>query len=148
MKETQDSPGWPLSRLYEFISGPADKKRPWDEVRTLFLEGAMLRMVVRLEDGSEKLREWKLDEFARDAGEFYSQEGFWEKEISRRVERFGSIAHVFSTYESRVKDPGGPPVMRGINSVQLIRGKDRWLITSVVFQTEQKEIPIPAEYLK
>lgn len=148
MKQTQDSPGWPLSRLYEFISGPAGKKRPWDEMRTLFLDGARLRMVVRLEDGSEKLREWTLDEFARDAGEFYSQEGFWEREVSRRVECFGSIAHVFSTYESRVKDPDGPPAMRGINSVQLIRGKDRWLITSVIFQTEQKEIPIPPEYLE
>ncbi|MGD9140521.1 MAG: hypothetical protein PVJ42_03185 [bacterium] len=148
MKEAQDGPEWPVLRLYEFISGPADKKRPWDEMRTLFLDGARLRMVVRLEDGSEKLREWTLDEFARDAGEFYSQDGFWEREVSRRVERFGSIAHVFSTYESRVKDPDGPPVMRGINSIQLILGRNRWLIASVVFQTEQEEVPIPPEYLK
>jgi len=148
MKEAQVGPEWPVLRLYEFISGPADKKRPWDEMRTLFLDGARLRMVIRLEDGSEKLREWTLDEFARDAGDFYSQDGFWEREVSRRVERFGSIAHVFSTYESRIKDPEGPPVMRGINSIQLIRGRNRWLIASVVFQTEQEEVPIPPEYLE
>jgi hypothetical protein len=147
MNETPDNPAWPLLKLYELISGPAGKKRQWDEVRTLFLEGARLRMVVRLEDGTEKLREWALDEFARDAGEFYSQDGFWEREVSRQVERFGSIAHVFSTYESRLKDPVGPPLMRGINSVQLIRGRDRWLIASVVFQTEQEGVPIPPEYL-
>jgi hypothetical protein len=146
MKQMPDSPEWPLIKLYDLISGPADKKRPWGEIRTLFLHGARLRMVVRLDDGSERLREWNLEEFARDAGEFYSQDGFWEREVSRQVERFGSIAHVFSTYESRVKDPDGPPLMRGINSVQLIRGKDRWLIASVVFQTEQEGVPIPPEY--
>jgi hypothetical protein len=147
MNQVKNSPEWPLLRLYELISGPAEKKRIWDDIRTLFLDGARLRMVIRLEDGTEKMHEWTLDEFARDAGEFYKQEGFWETEIASRVERFGSIAHVFSTYESRVKDPGGPPAMRGINSAQLIRGKDRWLIASVVFQTEQEETPIPPEYL-
>jgi hypothetical protein len=104
-------------------------------------------MVVRLEGGGEKLREWTLEEFARDAGEFYSQDGFWEREVARRVERFGSIAHVLSTYESRIKDPDGPPMMRGINSVQLIRGMDRWLIASILWQTEQEELPIPQDYL-
>jgi hypothetical protein len=147
MTRVENNPEWPLLRLYELISGPADKKRIWDDIRPLFLDGARLRMVVRLEDGTEKMREWTLDEFARDAGRFYEQDGFWEQEIASRVERFGSIAHVFSTYESRVKDPGGPPVMRGINSVQLIRGKDTWLIASIVFQTEQQEVPIPPDYL-
>lgn len=147
MDDATNGPEWPLLRLYELISGPADKKRSWDEIRTLFLDGARIRMVVRLEDRSEKLREWTLDEFTRDAGEFYSQDGFWEQEVARQVERFGSIAHVFSTYESRVKSPDGPPLMRGINSVQLIRGGDRWLIASVVFQTEHSEAPIPPEYL-
>jgi hypothetical protein len=147
MHNETNGPEWPLMRLYELISGPADRDRPWDEIQTLFLDGARLRMVVRIEDGSEKLREWTLEEFARDAGEFYSQGGFWEREVARRVERFGSIAHVFSTYESRVKSPDGPPLMRGINSVQLIRGRDRWLIASVVFQTEHCETPIPPEYL-
>lgn len=146
MKKAPDNPEWPLLRLYELISGPADKSRPWEEIRTLFLDGAVLRMVVRLEDGTERLREWTLDEFARDAGEFYSREGFWEQEVARKVERFASMAHVFSTYETRLADPDGPPRMRGINSVQLVRGGSRWLIASIVFQTEHEENPIPDEY--
>lgn len=146
MNKGPNSPEWALLRLYELISGPADRRRPWDEIRTLFLDGAVLRMVVRLEDGTEKLREWTLDEFTRDAAEFYSGEGFWEQEIASRVERFGSMAHVFSTYESRLGDPDGPPRMRGINSVQLIRGSDRWLIASIVFQAEHEDNPIPEEY--
>lgn len=146
MKKAPDNPEWPLLRLYELISGPADKARPWDEIRKLFLDGAVLRMVVRLEDGTERLREWTLDEFARDAGEFYSREGFWEREVARKVERFASMAHVFSTYETRLADPDGPPRMRGINSVQLVRGGNRWLIASIVFQTEQEENRIPDEY--
>lgn len=147
MNEARRSPEEPLLRLYELISGPAGQKRPWDEIRTLFLDGARLRMIVTLDDDSEKLREWTVDEFAREAGEFYSQDGFWEKEIARRVEHFGSIAHVFSTYESRVGAPGGPPAMRGINSVQLVKGQERWLIASIVFQTEREGSPIPPGYL-
>ena len=147
MNQARQGPEWPLSRLYELISGAAEEPRPWDEIRTLFLDGARLYMVVILDDGAEKLREWTVSEFARDAGAFYSQDGFWEREISRRTERFGSIAHVFSTYESRVGSPDNPPAVRGINSVQLIKGPDRWLIASIVFQTEQEGTPIPSEYL-
>lgn len=147
MESKEASPEWPLLRLYELISGPAEHKRLWDDVRPLFIEGASLRQVVRLDDGSERMREWTLDQFCRDAGEFYSQDGFWEKEIAREVERFGNIAHVFSTYESRINDPASPPLMRGINSVQLILSGERWLIASIVFQTEHDGLPIPPEYL-
>jgi hypothetical protein len=142
-----EGPEWPLLRLYELISGPAECRRPWDEIRRLFLEGALLRMVVMMDDGSYKMREWTIDEFAQDASGFYAEKGFWEKEISRQVVQFGNIAHVFSTYESRLKGPDGPPAVRGINSAQLIRGKDRWLIAGIVFQSEHEETPIPPDYL-
>jgi hypothetical protein len=74
-------------------------------------------------------------------------EGFFESEIHRRVERFGAVAHVFSTYESRhARDE--KPFVRGINSIQLVRDGKRWWIASVVWDTERPDNPIPADYQK
>jgi hypothetical protein len=50
---------------------------------------------------------------------FFEKEGFYEKEIARRTEQFGNIAHVWSIYESRHNENDPEPFMRGINSTQL-----------------------------
>jgi len=141
------APEWPLLRLYELISGPGDHERPWEEISSLFLPEARIRMEVADEDGSVRSFDWSADEFARDATEHYRRAGFWEREIARRTDFFGNIAHVFSTYESRVGKPDGPPVARGINSVQLLRREGTWRIAGIVFHIEKPATPIPDEYL-
>lgn len=142
------APEWPVLRLYELISGPSDYERPWDEFFSLFLPGARIRMEIRKEDGSVRACDWSPEEFAREAAEHYSRAGFWEREVARRTDTFGNIAHVFSTYESRVGDEKGPPSARGINSVQLLKRDGRWSIAGIVFHIEQPGTPIPGEYLK
>jgi len=73
--------------------------------------------------------------------------GFYETEIARRVEQFGQIAHVWSTYESR-HDLGDPePFMRGINSIQLFNDGKRWWIVSIYWQHESAGYPLPEKYL-
>ena len=75
------------------------------------------------------------------------QQGFDEKEIARRTEHFGRIAHVWSTYESRY-DPNDPePFMRGINSFQLFNDGKRWWILSAYWQHESAQHAIPEKYL-
>jgi hypothetical protein len=75
------------------------------------------------------------------------QRGFYEKEVARRTEQFGQIAHVWSTYESR-RDPSDPePFMRGINSFQLFNDGSRWWILSVCWQHESAKQAIPEKYL-
>jgi hypothetical protein len=79
---------------------------------------------------------------------FFEKEGFYEKEIARRTEQFGHIAHVWSTYESR-RDPNDPePFMRGINSIQLFYDGKRWWILSIYWKQESPDAPIPEQYLK
>ncbi|MGI9626796.1 MAG: DinB family protein, partial [Longimicrobiales bacterium] len=60
---------------------------------------------------------------------------------------FGAIAHVWSTYESRVGSLESDPVGRGINSVHLLHQNGRWRITSLVFQIERGTEGIPGRYL-
>lgn len=117
------------------------------EIASLFMPEARLHMEQTLEDGSIKRGDWSVEDFAKEAGDYYSQNGFWEEEIARQTERFGNIAHIFSTYESRVGDPASPPVMRGINSVQLLYRDGHWYITSIVFHTEGHDTQIPPGYL-
>jgi len=78
---------------------------------------------------------------------YFAEHGFYEKEIARRTEQFGRIAHVWSIYESR-QNPGDPePFMRGINSIQLFCDGSRWWIVSIYWQQESPEYPIPEKYL-
>ncbi len=142
----KNAPERPVLRLYELISGPADYDRPWDEIAALFLPGARLRLEQVRDDGTLRTGDWSVEDFAADAAEHYRQNGFWERETARKVDRFGNIAHVFSTYESRIGDPASPPVVRGINSVQLLFRNGRWQIAGIVFHMEQPSTPIPPEY--
>ena len=47
------------------------------------------------------------------------EHGFMEKEIGREVISYGTITHVFSTYEILAAPDAPEPAARGINSLQL-----------------------------
>ena len=78
---------------------------------------------------------------------FLKRDGFWEREIARRVERYGNVAHVFSTYESRVKSPDTQPFSRGINSIQLVTNGERWWVVTILWDFDRPGNPIPPQYL-
>lgn len=137
-----------LAALYDVISGPADAERDWDRMRSLFFPGARLIPTGPQREGSgNAARVWTVEEYIERAGPQLMQNGFWETEIARTTERFGAVAHVFSTYESRIETPDSDPVMRGINSIQLFDDGNRWWILSVLWDNERPDQPIPAGYL-
>ena len=74
------------------------------------------------------------------------QGGFYEKEVHRETQRFGNIAHIFSTYESRIK-ADGPVIARGINSIEAFWDGKRWWIASAIWDEERADNPMPKEYL-
>src|SRR6267378_7156022 len=123
-----------ISAVYDVISGPAGKKRDWDRERSLFIPGARLIPTATVPGKTDvDLAPLVLDVegYIARVEPLFEKEGFYEKEIARRIEQFGRIAHVWSTYESR-HDPSDPaPFMRGINSFQLFNDGKRWWILSV-----------------
>lgn len=146
------SPESAVQSVYEAISGPAEKDRvrDWNRLRSLFLPGARLVLVRwTSHDGGEEevVRAWDVDGFIEAARGFYQASAFHEHEVGRRVERFGNIAHIFSTYESRVAPTDSVPVARGINSVQLVRSEGRWWIAHLVWDIERPHNAIPEAYL-
>ena len=135
-----------LGALYNVISGPAAEERDWDRMRALFFPGARL---IRPAPGVTVATAPAMDRrgYIERAGPQLMKNGFWETEISRTTEQFGSVAHVFSTYESRIETPDSDPVMRGINSIQLFDDGRRWWIVSVLWDNERPDQPIPEPYL-
>jgi hypothetical protein len=131
-------------RLYDLISGPAEQERNWEAVQDLFHPEAVLRSELTLPDGTHQSGRWTPAEFAAAGAEEYRKDGFWEREVARRVEEYGNVAHVWSTYEARVGSLDAPPAIRGINSVQLLRKGGRWWITGLVFQVESGAGDIPS----
>lgn len=151
-REDVGSPVAVVQAVYGSISGAAevDGPRDWDRFRSLFLPDARLVLVRwgNAEEEVEILRTWDVEDFITAARGFYHDSAFYEHEVSRRVDRFGNIAHVFSTYESRAGSEQGEPVARGINSVQLVRAEGRWWIAHLVWDVERPANPIPEAYLR
>ena len=141
-----------INAAYDVISGQAGKKRDWNRERSLFLPGARLMPTVMEPAATvskQKLGPQMLDVegFIKRSASYFEKNGFFEKEIARRTEQFGQIAHAWSTYESRHKADDPEPFMRGINSIQLFYDGNRWWIVSIYWQHESLEHPIPEKYL-
>ncbi len=135
---------------YDVISGPPGKQRDWERERSLFYPGARLMPTATVAGRNNvELAPQILDveSYIARVEPLFAKSGFYETEIARRVESFGSIAHVWSTYESR-RDPSDPePFMRGINSIQLFNDGRRWWVLSIYWQHESTQQPLPKQYL-
>jgi len=134
-----------VKAYYEVIPGPPGQPREWSRDRSLYPIDVRF---VEVEDKNGKIetRTMTHQQYVdRVDGELVGK-GFDEREIHRVTERFGSIANVFSTYESR-RTREGPVIARGINSLQLFHDGARWWIASATWQDETAAHPIPKSYL-
>jgi len=137
-----------LKSLYDVISGPAGQKRDWDRFRSLFYDQARLIPATRPAEGPPRARVLDVEGYVTRASGNMSSNGFYEKEIARRVDQFGSIAQVFSTYESRHAADDAKPFARGINSIQLYYDGTRYWIITIFWDAERADNPLPAKYLE
>ena len=139
-----------IAATYDVISGPAGKKRDWERERSLFWSGARLiptATVPGRNDVDLAPLMLDVDGYIERVEPIFAKSGFYEREIARRVEQFGRIAHVWSTYESRHNPNDAEPFMRGINSIQLFDDGNRWWILSIYWQHESSQHPLPEKYL-
>jgi hypothetical protein len=141
------SPEAIVAAVYDVISGPAGQKRNWDRMRTLFVPEARMIPTGKRPTGESTRRVLTVEEYIINSGPFLEKDGFFEKEIGNRTEQFGNIVHVFSTYESKRAAADERPFMRGINSIQLWYDGKRWWIITILWQSENKDTPIPEKYI-
>jgi hypothetical protein len=137
-----------LAALYEVISGPAGQPRDWPRFRSLLVPNARLMPTRPRAGGGTDVSIWSADDYIRAAGPGLETNGFFEREIHRVTEEFGSVVHAFSTYESRrTANASETPFARGINSIQLLKDGGRWWVVTIYWQAERPDTPIPAKYL-
>lgn len=136
-----------VTALYDVISGPAGQKRDWDRLRSLFHEEARMLPLGPVR-GSKGVAPSLLlpEDYVRRAGPSLEKNGFYEQEIHRRVERFGHLAHVFTSYEARATLDDEKPMFRGVNAIELVRSGGRWWITSLAWEQEREAGEWPARY--
>lgn len=140
------SPDAIIKALYDSISGPAGQPRDWDRFRSLLIPGARLIPSMRRTPGATTPVVWSAEDYIAGAGPGLEKSGFFERELHRTTESFGSVLHAFSTYDSK-RTPDGQPFARGINSFQLYNDGTRWWVVTIFWDAESADKTIPSKYL-
>ena len=136
-----------IKAYYDVVTVKKGEKVSYQRDSCLHVPNALVGSAQKGKDGKVNLKLITLKQFHHASDAFLEKDGFWEKEISRKVENFGAIYHVWSTYETR-NVANGPVIERGINSIELYFDGTRFWILSWIFDNESKEQPIPEKYLK
>ena len=121
-----------IHTAYALISGRAGEPRDWGRWRTLHAPGARLIAIENDDNGEPFAHVMNPDEFIESRSPFFAQSSFFEWETAREEKRYGALVQVWSSYEA-AHEPGGHPIRRGVNSIQLWHDGARWWILSVAW---------------
>ena len=133
----QEAIGAVLDEMYAMISGPKGP-RDWSRQRKCFLDQARQIRTWVDEQGRPAMKMMDLNEYAGDTSPFFEANDFYEVETSRRIDLFGNIAHVWSSYEARKSPDEADTERRGINSIQMFRDADLgWRIVHMIWDNER-----------
>ena len=134
-----------IAAVYDVISGDPGVARDWNRFRNLFKAETRLIPTRKSPQGEVTLQALTPEEYVT----LFSSRiptGFFERELHRTTETYGTISHAFSTYETREKKDG-PVTNRGINSIQLYHDGKRYYIISIFWCSEAMGFPLPEKYL-
>jgi hypothetical protein len=128
--------------LYDIVSGPANSAHDWTRLERLHAPGAIITPTQHRSSMAFAAAPQALSQFIALNKRLFANQGFHEREIFQRVQRFGHIAHVWSGYETR-EHPNGPVQQSGINSFQLLNDGQRWCVLSATWDTGTSDHPMP-----
>jgi len=147
-----------IASLYDVISGPAGKPRDWDRFRSLFLPDGRLGVVRPESPASPAAKDAPArkgdaifltpDMYVQRDDPYFKAHGFFERSIANRVEEFGNLIEVWSTYESRHEEKDSQPFTRGVNSIQIVHAQGRFWVASILWDDERPGLTLPEKYLK
>lgn len=119
-----------VNAVYDVISGPAGP-RDWARFRALFAPGAQMAAYRK---GTALTMTPEV--YTVKSSVYFDKNGFFERPVETRIDRFHDIAFVASHYESRHDKSEATPFARGANHFELIRSGDRWVVLSIVWEEE------------
>src|SRR6185312_8339467 len=123
------------------ISGPADKDRAC--LKALLIPEARMMFVSLGTDGAPTYALQTLDDWITRV-RVHGHGLLEEKQLKFRIERYGNIAQLWSSYGLH---SDGKQVARGINSIEAIKESGGWRVTSIMVQAESAAAPLPKKYL-
>lgn len=136
-----------INALYEVISKEKGGQRHWKQFKYLFHPDAHLIPAGQTKDGLSMAQFMTPNEYIKSSSKWLLENGYVEKEIHRKVDAFGNIAHILSVYEAFYSTKNKTPFMRGVNSIQLFHDGKRWWIINLFWSHETSKHPIPKTYL-
>ena len=133
----QEAIGVVIDEMYGMISGPAGP-RDWSRQANCFLPEARQVRTWADEQGQPQMLAMGLADYRENTTPFFMANPFYEVETSRRIDLFGNIAHVWSSYEARTSPDAADVERRGINSIQLFRHAELgWRIVAMIWDNER-----------
>ena len=135
-----------VATLYDVISGEPNTPRDWDRFRNLFKPETRLIPTRKTETGDLTLKTLTPEDYVQLFTTRITT-GFFERELHRTSETYGTVTHAFSTYETKERKDG-PVTNRGINSIQLFYDNHRYYVINIFWCAESMGFPLPEKYLK
>ena len=133
-----------VDNVYTALSFGDGKQPNADSIKNCFIEKAQL--INFIADTAQIL---SIDDFIK-AFKNYTQTSkinfYKETEIFGRTEQFGNIAQRISSYKTFANNTDVVSE-RGVYSFQLIKTPNGWKVSSIIWDVEDKNLPVPKYYL-
>ncbi|MET6992043.1 hypothetical protein, partial [Sediminicola arcticus] len=131
-----------INAYYDVVSGSSTD--PWEFERDKYIHSKNA-VITRLDENG-KAESHTLEAEYIPIG-LSPKEDFYEKELKRKVSKYGNIAQVWSAFEIRT-DPKTESNIKGLNSIQLHYENGRWYIDSWTCEMESEKNNLVTEFLK
>jgi hypothetical protein len=135
-----DAPDAAVAALWNALSNEPGAAADVAALRRLFHADAVV-FGGRYDKGAPSLTRSSAADFIARQGKA-SAAGFYECEVSRKVERYDRFAAVVSVVESRSDKAAAKPDFVGINSIQLYREGGAWWIVALYYHVENPAAPL------
>ena len=129
---------------YAAISFKAGIKPAYDSIKYAFIPQAQL--IDFITDTAQIL---SIDDFVKAFKAYVDSskiQNFYETEIYGRTDQYGNIAQRISSYKTYINS-ADIVKERGVNSFQLIKTPQGWKVSSIIWNVEKPNLPIPDYYL-
>jgi hypothetical protein len=126
-----------LDELYAVISFEEGDDPNWSGLQALFSEHARVTRVTP--DGTDFLTPQTFLAMTQNMLEIGVYTSFYEFEVARRIDQFGSVAQVWSLYETRRNRAARDALSRGVNSIQLVRENGAWRMLGLLWDETRAE---------
>jgi hypothetical protein len=134
-----------LREMYEVISFPEGGEPDWERMKTVFHPQARITRIT-----PEGIDYFDLPLFQAMAMEMLDRgvyTCFFEEEIARQAQIFGSVGHVLSAYQTKGSPRASSCLARGVNSIQLLWAGSSWQVLSLLWDEATPGNPLDMQQL-